>query len=326
MEERISDGAAVISPTSVATNGSFGGGSGLSLPGSGSSSLALGALLNTSPSSSTSSLVLPWNGHNMNANNHHNTIGTPTSEPTTLVGITATTSSVNATVSGSSPGSGKAGMGNKYGHNNRGESCTSTGGEHHDNTCLQANLGDVSTGLRLRGSKAPQLVANGLTSSGSAQHGGNGHPIANGLASQSSTIGTGYFGEVDYMEKMKDEAGGSIDHQSLKSSSGLNILQVTNNVTPGTSSTVSSVGSSSKSNKASGNTGSGSAPRDTSRKNRGGDGSSGGKQSSAKEVDLTAKMEADLKKLKIDLQISKNKENDLRDQIISFMSSKLNVL
>ena len=47
-----------------------------------------------------------------------------------------------------------------------------------------------------------------------------------------------------------------------------------------------------------------------------------------KQIDINniiIKMEADLKKLKIDFQISKNKENDLRDQIISFMSSKLNI-
>ena len=74
VEERISDGAAVISHTSVGVSGSGGGSGGVNLPGfSGSSSPStLGALLNTSTSSSASSLILPWNGHTSNTN-HHNT-------------------------------------------------------------------------------------------------------------------------------------------------------------------------------------------------------------------------------------------------------------
>lgn len=38
--------------------------------------------------------------------------------------------------------------------------------------------------------------------------------------------------------------------------------------------------------------------------------------------EIMAKMEQDLKRVKIELQLSRNKENDLRDQIISYMSSK----
>ena len=37
--------------------------------------------------------------------------------------------------------------------------------------------------------------------------------------------------------------------------------------------------------------------------------------------ELYAKMELELKGLKQNLQVSRNKENELRDQIISFMSS-----
>ena len=42
--------------------------------------------------------------------------------------------------------------------------------------------------------------------------------------------------------------------------------------------------------------------------------------------ELVGKLEMDLKKLKTDLQQSRNKENDLRDQIISYMSSKTTFL
>merc|ERR1719384_1594790 len=114
------------------------------------------------------------------------------------------------------------------------------------------------------------------------------------------------------MEKMKEEASGHSDHSS-KSSNG--ILPGSNNI----NSSTSNASGSNKSNKPSST--SGSTPRDASRKNRG-DASMSGKQGSTKDNDPTAKMEADLKKLKVDLQISRNKENELRDQIISYMSSE----
>jgi len=314
VEERISDGAAVIPSTNVGPGGSCGGGGGVNLPGfSGSSSPStLGALLNTSTSSSTSSLILPWNGHNTNTNNH--TISPSASEAASLVAL-AVNNSTNSLGSGSSPVSGK-GASNKHGHNSRGDTCTHTNGEHHDTTCLQATLGDSASNLRHRGSKgSSHLILNGLSNSGTTNYGGNGHPVSNGSASQGSTLG-----EVDYMEKMKEEASGHhLDHHSSKSSNG--ILPGSNNITTANPGGSLSVGGSNKSNKPSSGGGSGSTPRDTSRKNRG-DGSSSGKQGSAKEIDPTAKMETDLKKLKVDLQISRNKENDLRDQIISFMSSE----
>ena len=43
-------------------------------------------------------------------------------------------------------------------------------------------------------------------------------------------------------------------------------------------------------------------------------------------LSLTIKLESDVKRLKCDLQplqLSRNRENDLRDQIVSYMSSKL---
>lgn len=313
VEERISDGAAVISPTSVGASGICGGGSGVNLPGfSGSTSPStLGALLNSSTSSSTSSLILPWNGHSTNTNHH--TINPSSSEAATLVAL-AVNNSTHSFGSGSSPNSGKGGSGNKHGHNSRGDTCTHTNGEHHDTTCITANLGD-SANLRHRGSKgSSQVILNGLSNSGITHFAGNGNPIANGSASHGSTIG-----EVDYMEKMKEEASGHHSEHSSKSSNG--ILPGSNNITAANASSNPNVGGSNKPNKPSSGGGSGSTPRDASRKNRG-DGSSSGKQGSTKEVDPTVKMETDLKKLKIDLQISRNKENELRDQIISYMSSE----
>ena len=37
---------------------------------------------------------------------------------------------------------------------------------------------------------------------------------------------------------------------------------------------------------------------------------------------LTIKLESDVKRLKCDLQLSRNRENELRDQIVSYMSSE----
>ena len=37
---------------------------------------------------------------------------------------------------------------------------------------------------------------------------------------------------------------------------------------------------------------------------------------------LMIKLESDVKRLKCDLQLSRNRENELRDQIVCYMSSK----
>ena len=61
--------------------------------------------------------------------------------------------------------------------------------------------------------------------------------------------------------------------------------------------------------------------RDTSRK--GCDGDKKEEKDSGKDpLSLTIKLESDVKRLKCDLQLSRNRENDLRDQIVSYMSSK----
>ena len=46
----------------------------------------------------------------------------------------------------------------------------------------------------------------------------------------------------------------------------------------------------------------------------------------ATKEDQVAKLELDLKKLKVDLQVARNKENELRDQIVSSAASKTDYL
>ena len=61
--------------------------------------------------------------------------------------------------------------------------------------------------------------------------------------------------------------------------------------------------------------------RDTSRRGR-----QDGDKKNDKEKDslsLVIKLESDVKRLKCDLQLSRNRENELRDQIVSYMSSKI---
>lgn len=56
-------------------------------------------------------------------------------------------------------------------------------------------------------------------------------------------------------------------------------------------------------------------PRDASRK--------GQRNSQCAKEELINKFEGDVKKLKADLQLSRNKENDLRDQIVTYMTGKI---
>ena len=65
--------------------------------------------------------------------------------------------------------------------------------------------------------------------------------------------------------------------------------------------------------------------RDASRKGRDGD-KKGEKDSGKDPLSLTIKLESDVKRLKCDLQLSRNRENDLRDQIVSYMSSEFKYL
>ena len=43
----------------------------------------------------------------------------------------------------------------------------------------------------------------------------------------------------------------------------------------------------------------------------------------ADSLNLVIKLESDVKRLKCDLQLSRNRENELREQIVCYMSSKL---
>ena len=65
--------------------------------------------------------------------------------------------------------------------------------------------------------------------------------------------------------------------------------------------------------------------RDTSRKGRDGD-KKNEKDGAKDNLSLVIKLESDVKRLKCDLQLSRNRENELRDQIVSYMSSKLNTV
>ena len=62
--------------------------------------------------------------------------------------------------------------------------------------------------------------------------------------------------------------------------------------------------------------------RDTSRKGRGDGDKKNDKDSGKDNLTLVIKLESDVKRLKCDLQLSRNRENELRDQIVSYMSSE----
>jgi len=143
------------------------------------------------------------------------------------------------------------------------------------------------------------------------------------VTSGASTLSNGSLnnnagGELDYMEKMRGEDSAGVEsHATSGGTSG------SGNAGPDSDKSVSTASKrSSKSNHVN-NAG---APRDASRKGRssaasGGSSLSGGSLSASKD-ELINKMETDIKKLKVDLQLSRNKENDLRDQIVSFMTGE----
>lgn len=165
-----------------------------------------------------------------------------------------------------------------------GASVLSWNGDSSNGTALGAlaSLSSTSNGTSNHNNHVGGKVGNGVA------NGSLGTPfMANGLHSNSSS------GELDYMEKMRDEAA-------------------VEDGAPGNSSS-----SSKRSAKSSSYGANNSIPRDTSRKGRGGD----GKAVFTKEETIS-KMEADIKKLKVELQLSRNKENDLREQIVTYMSSE----
>jgi hypothetical protein len=48
-------------------------------------------------------------------------------------------------------------------------------------------------------------------------------------------------------------------------------------------------------------------------------------ETSAATLALIVKLESDVKRLKCDLQLSRNRENELREQIVCYMSSKFHL-
>ena len=109
----------------------------------------------------------------------------------------------------------------------------------------------------------------------------NAPPFFPGAPLSNGSLNNNAGGELDYMEKMR---GDEPDEEKSSKRSGVK-----------------------------------SVPRDTSRKGRTSamaSNPSGGPNRD----ELLGKFEADIKKLKVDLQLSRNKENDLRDQIVSYMT------
>ena len=175
------------------------------------------------------------------------------------------------------------------------------GGGHGPTSGSASNGGSLITGLA-NGKHHHNGDLNLLSASKLAALGAASSPLSNG------SLNNNAGGELDYMEKLRgDEPEYSEDSKAASSSS-----------------------SNKKSVK--------SVPRDTSRKGRtsaGGGGGGGGSGSGSSthlansaigggrdNADIVGKMEGDIKKLKVDLQLSRNKENDLRDQIVSYMTGK----
>ena len=148
-----------------------------------------------------------------------------------------------------------------------------------------------------------------------------GAPLSNG------SLNNNAGGELDYMEKMRGEDLGIDNQHSVGGSHVTEGQAAAGDCKSGSSSTSGSASASKRSSK-SNHVNNAGAPRDASRKGRssaasgGGSGGLSGSISASKE-ELVSKLESDIKKLKVDLQLSRNKENDLRDQIVSFMTGKL---
>lgn len=186
-------------------------------------------------------------------------------------------------------------------------------GSHHGvgtsglNGSLMSSIAGLANGKHHHNGDLNHLAATKLASLGASATLSNGGSLNNNAG-----------GELDYMEKMRgdDPAHGTDNHGS------------SSNVGPDQSSdkqlaSATASKRSSKSNHV--NNAGGGTPRDASRKGRssaasGGSGLFGGLSPSKDE--LICKMESDIKKLKVDLQLSRNKENDLRDQIVSFMTGE----
>merc|ERR1719357_652575 len=191
--------------------------------------------------------------------------------------------------------------------NGDGTHCGGGSGSHH---------GGATSGIN--GSLMSSIA--GLANGKHHHNGDLNHSTATKLATLgASTLSNGSLnnnigGELDYMEKMRGDDPSGIDNHAGGST----------HPNAGTESDKSLAIASKRSSK-SNHVNNAGAPRDASRKGRssatsGGSGPSG--SLSAFKDELTNKMESDIKRLKVDLQLSRNKENDLRDQIVSFMTGE----
>lgn len=182
------------------------------------------------------------------------------------------------------------------------------GGTSGLNGSLMSSIAGLANGKHHHNGDLNHLAATKLASLG-----------ASATLSNGSSLNNNAGGELDYMEKMRgDDPAHGIDNHG--SSSNVGPDQGSSDKNSAASATASK--RSSKSNHVNS---AGGAPRDASRKGRssaasGGSGLFGGLSPSKDE--LICKMESDIKKLKVDLQLSRNKENDLRDQIVSFMTGE----
>ncbi len=194
------------------------------------------------------------------------------------------------------------------------------GGDHHGSS----NGGPAAGSILGKNSQHHNgdLNGNGVMANGglngSLGGGGSLTNISNGNLNNSGGSG----GDVDYMERMEDDCNnhhGGGGHDGGGGSGG-----------PPSSSTSggkSKRGAKNASNKDL------ATPRDSSKKDRGrgnassnqaggGGGAGGGGSGSLTKEEQLNKLEGEIKKLKVDLQLSRNKENDLRDQIVSYMTSE----
>ena len=128
---------------------------------------------------------------------------------------------------------------------------------------------------------------------------------SNGLTrTHVSSLSNGSNGDVEYLEQRKSATNSSAPLTNGEANDDFNESVSAENKNINRSNSKSLTGG-----------------RDTSRKGRDGDKKSD-KDAGKDNLSLVIKLESDVKRLKCDLQLSRNRENELRDQIVSYMSSK----
>jgi len=121
----------------------------------------------------------------------------------------------------------------------------------------------------------------------------------------SSSLSNGSTGDSEYLEQRRSTGNGiagALTNGEATDEFNESGMSETKNITRSNSKSVNS-------------------GRDTSRKGRDGD-KKNEKDGAKDNLSLVIKLESDVKRLKCDLQLSRNRENELRDQIVSYMSSE----